>query len=77
MFQMIGAFAEFERSLIRERVCLGLKRAKEKGTKLGRPKLNMNKYEIMNLRNHGKSIRAISRKLGISIGSVHKTIAEI
>jgi len=34
MFQFIGAFAEFERSLIRERVILGLKRAKEKGMKL-------------------------------------------
>jgi DNA invertase Pin-like site-specific DNA recombinase len=39
MFQIIGAMAEFERELIRERVRAGLKNAKTKGTKLGRPRL--------------------------------------
>ena len=39
MFQIIGAMAEFERELIRERVKAGLKNAKTKGTKLGRPQL--------------------------------------
>src|SRR3989338_3208381 len=43
MFQMVGAFAEFERELIRERVKLGLKRAKANGKQLGRPKLEVNK----------------------------------
>jgi DNA invertase Pin-like site-specific DNA recombinase len=37
MFQMLGVFAEFERSMIKERVRAGLARAKEAGTKLGRP----------------------------------------
>lgn len=36
IFQLFGAFAEFEKSLIAERVKMGLKAAKEKGTKLGR-----------------------------------------
>ena len=39
MFQIIGAMAEFERSLITERVRSGLKNAKAKGKVLGRPKL--------------------------------------
>ena len=39
MFQITGAFAEFERSMIRQRVRAGLKRAVEKGSKLGRPKI--------------------------------------
>jgi DNA invertase Pin-like site-specific DNA recombinase len=39
MFQIIGAMAEFERELIRERVKAGLKNAKTKGAKLGRPRL--------------------------------------
>ena len=38
MFQITGAFAEFERSMIRQRVRAGLKRAVEKGSVLGRPK---------------------------------------
>ena len=37
-FSIVGAFAEFERSLIQERINAGLKRAKKEGKKLGRPK---------------------------------------
>jgi DNA invertase Pin-like site-specific DNA recombinase len=37
MFQVIGAMAEFERSLIRERVIAGVDRARAKGKRLGRP----------------------------------------
>ena len=40
MFQIIGAMAEFERSLITERVHAGLRNAKAKGVTLGRPRLN-------------------------------------
>ena len=39
MFQMLGVFAEFERSMIRERVMAGLSRAKADGTQLGRRRL--------------------------------------
>ncbi len=37
MFQMLGVFAEFERSMIRDRVNAGVARAKEKGVVFGRP----------------------------------------
>ncbi len=37
MFQMLGVFAEFERSIIQERVRAGLRRAKREGKRLGRP----------------------------------------
>ena len=74
MFQMVGAFAEFERELIRERVKLGLQRAKSKGIKLGRPKLKVNKYKILQMRNSGMSIRSIAKKLNISIGNTHKFV---
>lgn len=37
-FQILSAFCEFERSLIRERTIEGLKRTKNQGTRLGRPK---------------------------------------
>lgn len=39
MMQLLGAMAEFERSLIVERVHSGLKRARAKGRTLGRPRL--------------------------------------
>jgi DNA invertase Pin-like site-specific DNA recombinase len=38
MFQMMGLFAEFERAIIQERVRAGLRRAKDEGKQLGRPK---------------------------------------
>ena len=39
MFQMMGVFAEFERSIIRERVRAGLARVRSEGKRLGRPKI--------------------------------------
>ena len=39
MFQVTGAFAEFERSMIRQRINAGLKRAVDEGKQLGRPRL--------------------------------------
>jgi DNA invertase Pin-like site-specific DNA recombinase len=39
MFQIIGAMAEFERALIQERVCAGLRNARAKGRRLGRPRV--------------------------------------
>ena len=37
LFQMMGVFAEFEREMIRERVCAGLEKARANGKRLGRP----------------------------------------
>src|SRR5689334_23365795 len=42
-FHMLGAFAEFERGMIRQRVMAGLDRARAKGQRLGRPKLGTEK----------------------------------
>ena len=43
MFHVIGAMAEFEKSLIQERVCAGLRNARAKGKRLGRPRLTGSK----------------------------------
>lgn len=58
MFQIIGAMAEFERSLIQERVRAGLRNAKLKGKALGRPPLALDSGRIARLRASGASIRA-------------------
>src|SRR5215831_2338873 len=39
MFQMMGVFAEFERTIIQERVRAGLARARSEGKQLGRPRI--------------------------------------
>jgi DNA invertase Pin-like site-specific DNA recombinase len=71
MFQIIGAMAEFERALIQERVRAGLRNARAKGRKLGRPRVAVDASEIARLRSQGASWRDISKQLGISIGTAH------
>ena len=47
MFQMMGVFAEFERSMIRERVKSGMARAKAQGKRLGKPAVPQAKVEAV------------------------------
>ena len=72
LFQIIAAMAEFERELIRERVIAGLRNAKNKGRKLGRPRVNVDIGQVARLRDSGASWRTISRQTGISVGALHK-----
>jgi DNA invertase Pin-like site-specific DNA recombinase len=72
MFQIIGAMAEFERSLIQERVKAGLRNAKAKGQRLGRPRADVDKAEVEALRASGASWRAIAKNLGVGVGTVHR-----
>jgi DNA invertase Pin-like site-specific DNA recombinase len=53
MFQLLGAFAEFERNMIRERVIAGLNHAKAKGMKLGRPGIDLDREKLIELRDQG------------------------
>ena len=46
MFQVTGAFAEFERSMIRERIHAGLKRAVDAGKTLGRPRISEKRGDL-------------------------------
>jgi DNA invertase Pin-like site-specific DNA recombinase len=75
MFQIIGAMAEFERSLIQERVKAGLRNARAKGRKLGRPRVVVDALKIGSLRSQGRSVREIAEELGYSRSLVHKTLA--
>ena len=65
LFNVIGAMAEFERSLIRERVTAGIRHARERGVKLGRPRATVNIEQARELRASGASYRAIARRLGV------------
>ena len=78
MFQMVGVFSEFERSMISERVKLGLKRVKSKGKKLGRPtKIDDEvKVQIWSHLNDGKSFSEVSKILEISKMSVSRVSRE-
>lgn len=70
MFGVIGAMAEFERSLIQERVRAGLRNASAKGQQLGRPQRIVNRDTILRLKAEGVSLRQIAEQLGIGYGTV-------
>ena len=66
VYTVIAAVAELERSLIRERVVIGLQKAKAQGKKLGRPRLSIDVKWLRKLKSEGLSLRAIARETGIS-----------
>jgi DNA invertase Pin-like site-specific DNA recombinase len=72
MFQVIGAMAEFERSLIQERVRAGLRNAKAKGKVLGRRRVVTDAAPIHALRGSGLSYGAIARQLGLNKQTVYR-----
>ena len=74
MFQMCGVFAEFERSILSERVKAGLTRAREEGKVLGRPIKFANVKKILEDKVNGMTYRQLSAKHGISVGKVHKVL---
>ena len=55
MFQIVGAMAEFERALIQERVRAGIRNARAKGKRLGRPRVFVDATRIASLRAQDRS----------------------
>ena len=75
VFQIVGAVAEFEKDIIKERVIAGLANARLKGKRLGRPPVADELYEkAKELREQGLSFRKIGRQLGLDEGTIRKRI---
>ena len=75
LFQMMGTFAEFERSILRERVMAGLERARAQGKRLGRPRVSRKtERNILKARAQGKGINRIARELGTGSSVVRRVI---
>jgi DNA invertase Pin-like site-specific DNA recombinase len=70
MFAVIGAMAEFELSLTKERVKCGLVNARANGKQLGRPRRVVDRDRILAMKAEGVSLREIATKLGIGYGTV-------
>ena len=78
MFQVTGAFAEFERSMIRQRINAGLKRAVEQGKQLGRPKIaEALEKRIQTQLRAGKGILKVAREVGVGTGTVQRIAREL
>ena len=71
LLQILASVSEFERELIRERVSAGLRNARAKGRRVGRPRRILDRQEIVRLREQdGLSWPAIARRTGAGIGTV-------
>lgn len=71
LFNIIGSFAEFERDIIRERVIAG----KKKSTlKQGRKPLKINRFEVLRMREEGKTLKEIGNKIGCSYGTIYNLL---
>ena len=78
MFTIIGAMAELERNVIRERVVAGMNYARHHGTKtgnaIGRPKRVFDRSDVVRLRDDGLSIEKIARQMRLGVGTVVRVL---
>lgn len=78
MFQITGAFAEFERAMIRERVKLGLKRAVAQGKHLDRPSLSIElERKAQRELRKGSGILKVAKMVRLGTGTVHRIKREM
>lgn len=69
-----GWVAEQERLRIGDRTKAGLDRARRRGVRLGRPRIDVDHDRLLALRAEGMSVRAIAKKVGLSVGTVHGSL---
>ena len=76
MFGMCGVFAQLEGDLVRDRTVAGLKAARRRGVRLGRPKVldHSQHQRVLRLRRAGHSVRAIAEQLGVGVATIHRAV---
>ena len=77
LFHTLSAVAELECDLIRERVVAGLKAARRRGQRLGRPRVleARDVARAQRLKASGHSVRAIAAKLGVGSSTVQRVVS--
>ena len=76
VFTVLGAVAELERSLIVERVKAGLRNAKAKGKRLGRPRAVVDHRRVTALRAKGVGWKRIAAEMGVGVGTIYRVAQE-
>jgi DNA invertase Pin-like site-specific DNA recombinase len=76
MLTIIGAIAELERDLIRERILGGMRRAKLEGRRIGRSPLNIDRVAAVNDRLSGMSLTEVAKKYRVSRATVCRLVNE-
>jgi DNA invertase Pin-like site-specific DNA recombinase len=70
VFTILGSVAEMERSMIVERVKAGIRNARAKGKRLGRPQVSVDAHQIAMLRSQGLSWAKIAARMNVGEGTV-------
>lgn len=78
-YQLAGAFAEYERTLIRERTCAGIDAARAAGRQIGRPPALTNEQRALarRLRAQGEGVATIARVLEVSPSTIRRTLTAL
>jgi len=74
IFTIISAVAQLERDIISERVKAGLRRAKENGKRLGRPRVNLPVQSIRRRRKRGETVEQIAQYYKTSVCTVYRAL---
>jgi DNA invertase Pin-like site-specific DNA recombinase len=77
IFTVLGAVAELERNLIKERVHMGISRARKQGKALGRPRVEVDPLQVAGLRARGRSWNQIAADLGIGRGTAERAFRSL
>jgi DNA invertase Pin-like site-specific DNA recombinase len=77
IFTFLGAIAEFERSLIQERVKAGIARAQEDGVHCGRPRVGFDVNTAIELKRQGLSWKKLSTRMGVSISTLRRVLTPL
>src|SRR6516164_9126419 len=77
VFTVVAAVAELERSIIKERVMMGLARARGQGKPIGRPRVEVDPLQVAQMKAAGTSIKAIAKECGIARATVRSILSKV
>jgi len=75
LFHVLGSIAEFERDLIRERTAAGMRAARRRGKRIGRPEIVIDRMTLLRGVREGATVSVLARRLGVSRGTVRKLLS--
>ncbi len=77
LYHLISAFAEFERDCIRERVQAGMRNARARGKRIGRPPVVVDAEQVARLRAQNRSWREIAQELGVGATTARRAVSRL
>lgn len=77
LLHLVSAMAEFEKAILVERTRAGVAAARRRGARIGRPRVHVDRDELVRLRDDKMSIRVIAKKLGVGTGTIQRALGKL